>query len=253
VAKGHFLNETDETWQCGLRLYVHYGSSFPGDHGDFGGEDLIETSVSRTETDWDIVSSFKVGFLTNVFNVDDYLNDQAAPAWAALINDCASVHVQLDSIKASPILDSGDVWEDRTAELTWTAAFPIGSLSGDMLPTSISSLLSVKTGLVGRRGRGRLFLPPAGKTQLDADGRMTSTAQTNLVGFGQTFFPDVAYKSPAYPGWSAVPIVAGKGPGSATFDHWGRIDSVNVNNVFSDQRRRKRQAVASRVAGGVSY
>lgn len=94
-----------------------------------------------------------------------------------------------------------------------------------------------------------MYLPPPGVSAVDADGRMTSTYQTDLLAAAQTFLQAANLTgSPGGPHWWALPAVIG-----APWTHYAVITSVNVNNVFGDQRRRKRQAVASRMTDAVSY
>lgn len=55
---------------------------------------------------------------------------------------------------------------------------------GSMLPTTVSALLSWRTGLAGRRKRGRTYLPPTNEEQLSS-GLWSSSYMTAMQGFAQ--------------------------------------------------------------------
>lgn len=64
-------------------------------------------------------------------------------------------------------------------------ATPAAGAIGELSPQSVSfasSLLQLRTGVAGRRGRGRLFLPPAGETEI-AQSTNDASVQTLLVAF----------------------------------------------------------------------
>lgn len=49
-----------------------------------------------------------------------------------------------------------------------------GQISGDMLPPQITCVVSLRTNLLGRRGRGRIYLPPTGESRNTAAGFVSS-------------------------------------------------------------------------------
>lgn len=59
-----------------------------------------------------------------------------------------------------------------------------GLLTGDMLPVQTSALISIKTTKLGRRGRGRVFLPPASEAVNQAEGLVASSQITSMNTLG---------------------------------------------------------------------
>lgn len=55
---------------------------------------------------------------------------------------------------------------------------------GSMLPTTVSGLLSWRTGLAGRSNRGRTYLPPTNEEQLSS-GLWTGSYMTAMEGFAE--------------------------------------------------------------------
>ena len=248
VAQGHFLNETDEQWQTGLHLAFEYNLATPANVDVCGHTALDFTTVSRTESDWDIVGNWKAHDGIATFNPDDYLNDTVGPAWAAYLPDWGVSHVQLDRLILYPIGADGHVVEEWKMTLSWTSAFPTGGTSSDLLPTSISPLLSFRTERPGKRGRGRQYMPPTGVSAVDSDGRMTADFQTAFLVASQTYIQDVALTGGGLQHFWCLPAVIPQVPAN-----YAVITEINVNNVFADQRRRKRQAVPVRAVASISY
>ena len=59
-----------------------------------------------------------------------------------------------------------------------------GTLTGSVLPSQVSSVASWRTGLIGRRFRGRTYLPPANEESL-TDGLFAGSYRTNVINWGE--------------------------------------------------------------------
>ena len=112
-----------------------------------------------------------------------------------------------------------------------------------MMPTEVSCAVSWKTPQVGRRGRGRIFLPGLTQTATDSNGFLTSTFVSNAVSRGVTLVTDLTVESVTPTVTHVKPIVTG-----APWTRYGVITSVNVGTVADSQRRRRRQLVESRTS-----
>jgi len=245
-----------EIWEMGLRLTVGFGSApsagpMPDDW------DVVDASIARTETDWSITGNWKVeeslGGAT--FNVDDWLNDQVAPAITTFMAYAhLSNQVRLRTIKCYP--DGAPTGKSVPAPsqaqgspilLTYTSAYPTGGESGTQLPPQDSIAVSTRTNRVGRRGHGRFYLPSATSASL-SQGKVSSGAQADILAAAQTFLHDVSYSHVVIPFIQVRPIVTG-----APYDAYGIVEQVRVGTIMDTQRRRRDRLVESYASGAVSY
>jgi hypothetical protein len=73
--------------------------------------------------------------------------------------------------------------ELRTSEsvvFTSTNAQRVGARSGDATPPQICYLVNKVTGVGGRRGRGRMYLPGCNHTEIDSNGQLSSGILNDL-------------------------------------------------------------------------
>lgn len=244
-----------ERWQTGLRLGLVFGAV--DDIGTLPSNwDPAAHTISRTEATWTITGNWRVnGPSGAVFNPDDYLNDQAAPAvidWAAFTNQSTAVRV--DTLKLAPI--SAPLGREVPAPpfavgspclLTWTSANPTGGDGGSLLPLQDSVVVSHYTSQLGRRGRGRMFLPPSSSSSISG-GRLTTTARDHIRD-GAVAFLEALALSPVGAGAAHVrPIVTGK-----PFVNYSVIDQVLVGRVIDTQRRRRRSLDEQKSSAPVTY
>jgi hypothetical protein len=250
VFHGSFLDHPEEYWQVGVRFHLLVSGDVPLLSGTLSLWDVEETDVARDETAWTIHSLFnaKVG-LTDVIAVDDWLNDQLGPAGLLLLSGCyISSQVTLHGVKVSPINGAGHVVGLRTAQLEYKSPVPHGPTDVPMLPAECSVAVSWKTPVIGRKGRGRIYLPPTGSAILSEDGNLAS-AQTIHIANGAVAFLQQTAITPTGPGshW-ALPVVTGE-----PFLTYGQIVAVSVGSIVDSQRRRRRSMVEVRTTEPVSY
>lgn len=237
---------TAETWQFGVRLRMSNTAADPVGTLPTDWQPAA-TTVNRTETDWTIQGNWHlVGPSLGQFDVDDYLNDQVAPAASTLINTgFFGTTVRLDRLKVYPIGNDGKAIPappyaaGSPVTLEWKSGVtPNGTATGGILPLQCASVISLRTSQVGRRGRGRFYLPGIPKTQTEDDGLLgsgyTGTGFTNV----QTFLDDISFDS-AIPTVRVVnPIVTG-----APYTDYGLVSEIRMGNVVDTQRRRRRALV----------
>jgi len=242
-------NDSEETWQFGIRFVLVNSVGAPADSGTLPTFGVDSAAVSRTETDWTITSTWNADLgIAEEINVDDWLNDQLLPgASDFMAANNTSGKVELRSIKVSPINASGLVVEDRTAIGTYVTP-PTGIRSDHLLPLQTSAVVSWVTPRIGRRGRGRIYLPPATTGEVDGDGLYLDTRQAGTLAGAVAFLEAIAITPTGGGNHWALPIVTG-----APWTSYGIIGGVRVGNVLDTQRRRRRQLVETYVSAGVTY
>lgn len=246
-----------ETWQVGVRLALVMGAvdavgTLPSNW------DVVAQNVNRTESNWTIEGNWKIASLTPPasFNADDYLNDQVAPAWSTfLASTICSDKVKTTQAKIYPInaplghvIPAPPYAHGTPMTLSWTSSFPVGGSGSGMLPLQNSFAVSWRTGQVGRRGRGRIFMPPTTTAALDTHGFFSSTFQTNARNAAVAFLEDLAITPVEPTGPHVRPIVTG-----SPWAQYGVISQVRVDNVIDTQRRRRRQLDGTVITGTPSY
>lgn len=259
VASGDYTGSatalTGETWQTGIRTALVFGAV--DDIGTLPNNwSPVPKSINRTETGWTITGNWKIsGPALETWEVDDWLNDQLAPAFTPWVQrtNCFSQRVQLRTLKVYPIGAGGHVVpappfaQGSPVTLTYSGTPPGGALGGALLPPQLSVVASHRTQQVGRRGRGRSFLPPGSSTQV-AEGTLGSTYQNALLASQVTLLEAIAYDSAGPATANIRPIITGM-----PFTDYAVITSVEVDSIFDTQRRRRRSAVGTVVSDQPSY
>lgn len=150
-------------------------------------------------------------------------NYQNSVSWVQA--DCYQVDINTDAA-----IDHGIV----TGALTGTLS------ASQALPTEVACVLSERTAVLLRRGRGRMYLPPPGVTLMDSGGLFTSGFRTACVTawknyfnslMGSGFTPSVRGLSTPGPGYVMRPIV-----------------SIDVGSVPDVQRRRRSSIAETRTS-----
>lgn len=110
----------------------------------------------------------------------------------------------------------------------------VGAAAGDALPNDVSIVVSLRSALANRTGRGRFYLPQPAASTLSATGLVDAATQDAIVA-ACTF---------AWTGANA----AGENPViySRTARQVRIITSFNVGNVFDIQQRRKNSVTQTR-------
>lgn len=230
-----------EMWQNTLRLALVFGDV--GDIDTFP-DNWTPTAVviNRTEPDWTINGNWKVsGPNAASFAVDDWLDIYAAPAVSALFStNFIGPDVRVRHLKAYPIGQDGKAVPafpyavGTPITLSWTQAYPKGT-GGSMSPPSVSIAAEHVTQQIGRRGRGRWFLPaPAAGTYTTDHGLLGSTWPGTIAQAMADLYDGLAVTNPAPSGVNVEPVVTGK-----PWTDYARIVGARVNNVLDGQRRRK--------------
>lgn len=130
----------------------------------------------------------------------------AKAAYFAAFSAVTSSNLVLDRVTLTVGSDGPGGSVDSTsgpAAMTRTGSFP---------PTALSAIARKSTSVLGRRGRGRMFLPGVvNEDQVDQDGSITNAGRTAVQGALNTFFNELV--TPTDPGALPLPPVLLHGPG----------------------------------------
>jgi len=115
----------------------------------------------------------------------------------------------------------------------------VGTGTGESLPPQNAVCVSLRTDLPTRGGRGRFYLPsPVVSTVLDQ--RLDSSAQTDIKNGALAMLNSLRSNT-----WT--PVIYHRNANAAD-----DIVSVDVGDVFDNQRRRRNQLVETRVSSNVT-
>lgn len=251
VAKGSYsaTNLSEEQWQIGIRF-----RTAATDANAFGNlptdTSYADESISRDETNWTIEGNYSTNLgLGSVFNSDDWLNDQCAPAFTTWLAATSAFpnKTQIDSLVAYGMED-GSVAEvgagPAKVELKFKAGHkPIGSSSTSALPPQCSVVASWMTAVAGRHGKGRIYLPAPVTSQLTTDGGLLSSVPQGAIATSTAaLIGDLNYENIVGAVYAKA-IVTG-----APWVRYNLISACRVGQVIDTQRRRRNQLTESYVS-----
>ena len=243
-----------ESWQVGLRMWIGIGGSVPADDvGPLSTDLSVEAkSINRTETDWTISGNWWMagpGGLQH-FSPDDYLNDQAGPAFATWMATslCFAGHARLRQLRLYPIGSNGKsvpaapYAAGSPCTLIYTT-IPEGGVAGDALPPQNTVVASHRTSQVGRKGRGRMFLPVSATGQVEK-GVLKDASRAAILANQVDLLEALAVTGTS----STRPSVIG-----APWTSYAFINSVIVDTAVDTQRRRRKDVIGVPATASVSY
>lgn len=234
-----------EAWAVTLRLALVFGPIDPV--GTLPSNwDPVAVNINRTETDWTITGNWHVSS-PDVFEPDDFLNDQAAPAFTSWIaGGPMSNYARLRALKLFPIgapsgraVPAPPYAQGTPCLLTWTSNYPTGATGSGVSPLQIAMVASHRTAQIGRKGRGRMFIPAVNPNQLEPTTTHFSAPRvTAAVTAQQALLQALTWSSPSPLAAHTHTIVTG-----APFVSYAKINTVRIGDVPDTQRRRRRSMV----------
>lgn len=147
-------------------------------------------------------------------------------------------------VKIAPILADGS-YGAPSAVYTFTT--PLAGTDGTgSLPPEVAIAISLRAPIIGRRGRGRIYIPGLGKSAtIASDGTVASSCATGLRDAMSTLVTNLE----DIPGTELYgPCVAVFSAGAANAV---RPSQVRVGNHFDAQRRRQHQVVETYVSSAL--
>lgn len=235
-----------EKAQIGIRLVPTEGAQEPAKGSEFtpiGNGDVVLDSGTQAGTNGTLSRTWaaRLGPIASTDNADAAMQaDLADDMWTFLntIKVRMSSQFRWTHVKIAPIL-AGGTYGAPSAIYQFTAPL-VGTGSSSMLPPEVALACSFRAGIIGRRGRGRFYLPALDSANcLGGDGAVLPATRTALVSALSTLVTNLQDK----PGVEDYgPTVAVLSAGSTTAV---RPSEVRVGQFFDAQRRRQHQVVES--------
>jgi hypothetical protein len=123
---------------------------------------------------------------------DDVLDDLVVDfaTFLAQLNAYQAMPFQWDSFKVAPVeLGTGKYLAGASI---WTRNSPQIPSNSNALPPECAIAVSFRAPIVGRRGRGRMYIPALNVTAIKADGLVSANALNALSAGGQTLVTSLA-------------------------------------------------------------
>lgn len=171
--------------------------------------------------------------------------DAAQSAWTAAVTalweggtpELNTIIADTVSItQTSTALLSGSTGAQVTRRIT--AVNLQGTSEAEMLPFQVAEVISLRTDLATRSGRGRFYLPPLVTTSMDS-GRMAASSQLILLDAASSMMSTLNTAM-------LEPVVYSRSTLAGT-----PITSIDVGDVYDTQRRRRDQLVEVRMSEAV--
>lgn len=159
--------------------------------------------------------------------------DLAEGLWAFLdtIKALNSNSYRWTHIRMAPI-DAQGKQTQPSSLFTFTA--PMAGLQASVLPPQLAFAVSMRANIIGRRGRGRIYLPALGAGTVAADGTITVANATTARNAMKTLVDETQNVA----GWNLYrPIVAIMSPGSATAVRPSEVRTGNRMDTIQSRRR----------------
>lgn len=118
-----------------------------------------------------------------------------------------------------------------------TVALP-GTAPDPAMPADVALVVSLRTALANRSGRGRFYLPQPAAATLTADGRLSAAQQSSAVEAARAAF--AAFVA------TGDPVVY-----SRTMRATTRVTSLDIGDLFDTQRRRENALTQVRISATV--
>lgn len=196
-----------------MALYRHtVTGQFPGEQWSFGLHTTGALSVSAAEVAW---ATALDAFWTS-----------AGPLMATDVTVTETATAELDQPTGKQLT--------RVS----TPSSLVGSAAADTLPFQCAPVISLRTNLATRAGRGRFYAPSLAVDQI-ANGKMVSLAQTGLLNGAAAMINSLTA--------AALTTVLY----SRTTHNTQEVTRVDVGDVIDTQRRRRNKLVEARVSANV--
>lgn len=242
VATGGYVGATalaTEFWQMGINLLPTL--TLPDDIHDnsTGAFDAASATLSSSGTGYTVSSNYLCEGGANDINPDDYLVNQAKPAFTNFLASGGGVShfctiAELRSLELYAVGSDGHVVDvpsgPSKATLLWTTT-PRGGSGGKPVPLQDSVAVSWVTAANTPRGRGRIFTAGVSSAILDVDGTVASASRATLATAGAALISGLRLGTTVGP--FVRPVVMGN-PWSTAYV----IKRARVGSIFDTQKRR---------------
>lgn len=236
-----------EQWQFGIRLALETGGNPAGDIWTLGtGWTFNEGQQAyATSADWDIESNLSMRSGVHTFDGVEYLDQNAGPAfrdfWEG--NTMLSSLCQLQELSIYAYNNTGDalpVGETSYKASLYFTRSVVGYQTG-LMPLQTACAVSLGTARIGKKGRGRFYLPGIGTQTTENGGQWKESVRSALLTKADDLLERLNYLGPTSP--MVIPIVTG-----VPYQTGARVTRVRVGDYPDTQRRRR-----NRITEGYSY
>ena len=229
-----------EIAQVGLRLPFAAAATAP-DKGSIwtpieNGDVVADTGVtSGTNGQLARTWTARVGASGSGENWDDAAQVDAAEDVYTFLNAIKAYFYsgfRFTHVKQAAIDPSGN-FAGKASVYSFTT--PLAGTGTSVAPPQVACALSFRAPVMGRRGRGRMYLPAVTGSQIVSDGTVASTMRTTVIGHLATLVNDLQN----VPGLSTyLPILSVLSPGSTTAV---RPSELRIGDRWDTQKRRRQQ------------
>lgn len=193
-----------------MALYRHrLEGTFPGEQWSFGVYTDSNLSVTAMHSQW-------MTGITNFWGT-------ATALFCADVQTTRATTVELDPATGRQLTG---------AESTRTDA---GTSTATCLPFQCAPVVSLRTAILSRAGRGRFYAPSLAVDQVDA-GRMTTTARDTLADAAEDLLTGLTSAG-------GTVVIYHRASGTTT-----PVISLDVGDVIDTQRRRRNQLIEARTS-----
>lgn len=229
-----------ETAQFGLRLTIAETGAMPTKgtlfdvplNGDVVGDQGVESGAHGTLTrSW----TARRGPTGSTENCDaGFQVDLAEDTWTFLdgLKGYTSSMFQWTGVKLSPISAAGAT---IGASSVYSFTSPVQGQGSSMLPPQIALAISMRANILGRRGRGRIYLPAVATNLADTSGQIATSGNTAVRGLFVTYL-NALQNLPGTPDYLPLVSIMSAGQTVAV-----RPSQVRVGNRFDTIRSRREQ------------
>lgn len=181
--------------------------------------------------------------VSSVRNIDDA--HTAAVAWNATVWNGATAgngykdHVTAGVSMAQVVTVELNVADGKQLARREAGQVIVGVQAGNALPADCALVVSLRTALPQRSGRGRFYLPQPGAANLTSDGRVAADLVNDLVAALTAAWA-------AYNTGVDRPVIY-----SPTFHLTRNVISFNVGDLFDTQRRRENKVPEVRTSANM--
>lgn len=197
-----------------MALYRHVASgTFPGEIWQITMHTTGDVSLADAQSAW---------------------SDATGALWTSALDALVSTDVVMTEVSTASISEETDTQLSRLID---DVTRP-GVSEDETLPPQVALVVSLRTAMATRAGRGRFYLPPLAVSTV-ADGRLSSTAQGTVSSAVEAFLTSLG-------GASLTPVVRGRSTHTST-----PITRYDVGDVFDTQRRRRDKLIETRIGGTV--
>lgn len=238
-----------EKAQIGIRLPIASEASLPEKGAVFTpitNGDVVVDSGTQAGTNGTLTRTWKarLGPVGSADNADAAMQaDLADDMWTFLNASKSYMHTTFKwtHVKIAPVLADGK-YAAPSAIYQFTSAL-VGTGTGNLFPPEVAIACTFRANVIGRRGRGRFYLPGLAASTSSVDGTVATGVRSGLITNLQALVSNLE-NLPGTEEYTTLVAVLSAGSATAV-----RPAEVRVGDHFDAQRRRQHQAAETYTKG----